>query len=245
MSSGISLLSNVAMRAQPSETAEMVSQLLFGDSFSVLQANAGWFRIRTCSDDYEGWVSANMVALTERVPEGGHIVSLPFAACRIMPDDVTVYLPGGSLFPELPFRFAGKTYTLEADATNIAGRDVVMQAEQYLGAPYLWGGKTVFGIDCSGLVQVVCRMVGKAVPRDASQQANCGQPVAFEDALRGDLAFFSNEHGQVKHVGILCGDGNIIHASGCVRKDAFDRKGIIHSTEKRYTHYLHSIRRLC
>jgi hypothetical protein len=242
------------MRAQPSETAEMVSQLLFGDSFSVLQANAGWLRIRTHSDDYEGWTSANMVTLADEASpppyprkdwEKSHIVSRPLTVCRIMPDNVTVYLAGGSIFHELPFRFAGKTYTLEEGATDITGRDAVMLAEQYLGAPYLWGGKTVFGIDCSGLVQVVCRMVGKSLPRDASQQANCGKPVAFEDVARGDLAFFSNEQGKVKHVGILCGDGSIIHASGCVRKDSFDQKGILHSTEKRYTHYLHSIRRLC
>ncbi|MDR3093561.1 MAG: C40 family peptidase [Bacteroidales bacterium] len=238
------------MRVQPSETAEMVSQLLFGDSFSVLQTDAGWIRIRTRRDDYEGWVSANMVTLAPSLwgkTEGGGelIVSRPFTACRIMPDNVTIYIAGGSLFPALPFRFAGKTYTIEADATDISGRDAVTMAEQYLGAPYLWGGKTLFGIDCSGLVQVVCHMVGKSMPRDASQQATCGQPIAFDNATRGDLAFFSNDQGKVKHVGILCGDGSIIHASGCVRKDAFDRKGILHSTEKQYTHYLHSIRRLC
>jgi hypothetical protein len=231
------------MRADASERSEMVSQLLFGDSFSVLEKKDAWLHIRTHVDDYAGWVSANMV--TADIPKCSRqkVVSTPLLACRIFPDNITLHLPGGSILPEPVFEHGGKTY-LPENIPDENGQDTVSLAEQYLGAPYLWGGKTMFGIDCSGLVQVVCRMAGVWLPRDADRQEKCGKPTSFEDASRGDIAFFADRHGNVTHTGLLRGDGTILHASGCVRKDRCDRKGIFNTTEKRYTHHLYSIKRL-
>ncbi|MDR2038744.1 MAG: C40 family peptidase [Bacteroidales bacterium] len=246
---GICLLSNIPMRADASERSEMVSQLLFGETFTILDSTEKWLHIRTTMDEYNGWVSTNMVKLLEKeiFSDQGrlHIVSVPFTTCHVSPDDVCLYLPGGSIFsPEsLSIIDEKRSYLLDGDVLE-TNQDVVASAKQYLEAPYLWGGKTVFGIDCSGLVQVVFRMAGKYLPRDAHQQEKLGNPVDFEDIRQGDLAFFANEEHRVIHVGILCDDASIIHASGCVRIDRFDRQGIFNRDEKRYTHQLHSIKRI-
>ncbi|MDR1864722.1 MAG: C40 family peptidase [Bacteroidales bacterium] len=254
---GICLLSAVPMRAEPSERSEQVSQLLFGDTFAVLRRREQWLHIRAQADDYAGWVSANTVDLTpEDCPARPfRVVSVALAACEVQPAGRVMYLPGGSMFPDtraggddtapfLPFRAAGNTYLLDEKAVLPGGRDMAALAAQYLGAPYQWGGKTVFGMDCSALLQIAGRMAGIPLPRDARQQEQCGEPVAFEDAAEGDLVFFDNASRQVVHAGILRDRSSVIHASGCVRIDRFDREGIFHVSEKRYTHHLYSIKRL-
>jgi cell wall-associated NlpC family hydrolase len=231
----------------------MVSQLLFGESFAVLDSRSEWLYVRSDADQYCGWVSANTVTLTEkftvRPVDSRCVVTHPLAEYVLLPDRQTIYLPGGSLLPENYdknfFVLAEKRFLkaqpvmkkqAEPDTAGLAGR--------YLNAPYLWGGKTILGIDCSGLVQVVFRMGGYSLPRDASRQEKEGREIMYEDRKTGDLAFFCDEEQKIVHVGIVCSPTEIIHASGKVRIDRLDRSGIFNAGENRYTHRLHSIKRI-
>ena len=115
----------------------------------------------------------------------------------------------------------------------------------YLKAPYVWGGKSIFGLDCSGLVQQLYGLVGIQLPRDARQQVEHGQPVHFVVQARpGDLAFFDNAEGRIVHVGLVLEEGRILHAHGEVRIDPLDHNGIYNKDLGRYTHKLRIIRRL-
>lgn len=200
------------MRSEPSDRAEMVNQLLAGDTFEVVERQEKWSLVRCDYDGYEGWVD------NKQYKTG-------------TPD---VQLDEGFCVHEQGCRSGGGVCSPGAVAV-----------ERYLGAPYLWGGRTVMGIDCSGLTQVCFKACGIPLLRDASQQATQGIRVeSLQEALRDDLCFFSNDEGRIVHVGIYLGDGKIVHSSGQVRIDTLTPKGIINDDTHQLTHTLHSIRRV-
>ena len=138
--------------------------------------------------------------------------------------------------------FEGNVASLKQKKT---AHDIISTAYLFLHAPYLWGGKSPFGIDCSGFTQLVYKLNGYKLPRDAYQQVELGMPLSFvEEAEAGDLAFFDNEEGKIVHVGILLGDNRIIHASGCVKTDPFDHYGIFSAERGGYTHNLRVIKNI-
>jgi len=254
---GICSLSLVPLRAEASDKSEMLSQLLFGDLLSILEKTEKWTRIKTEYDDYEGWIDNKQyapISFDEFNAAKHSMKTLPlkavFAAiCSASSEKL--YLTAGSSIPFLEnkrFKVNGRFYELAEDPLNTDKADfrknVAAVSSFYLGAPYLWGGRSVFGIDCSGFVQMVLKQFHIRIKRDAWQQAEQGSEVDdISESRTGDLAFFDNSEGRVVHVGIILDHAQIIHASGRVRIDKFDKEGIYNEELKRHTHKLCGIRR--
>ncbi|MEJ5303264.1 MAG: C40 family peptidase [Bacteroidales bacterium] len=247
-------ITSAAMRAEPSHRSEMVSQLLLGERVEILDKNYGWVLVRSTLDSYTGWVDeVQLVPCNDEEKKG------KLAVCQdlitFISDESTGesnWITFGALVELLEpglLMVAGKYYRYRGEINEYIPRresDFIMAAaRKWLNAPYLWGGRTPLGVDCSGFVQLVYRSAGISLPRDAWQQAELGIDIPFAvEAREADLAFFENPDGRIIHVGILNGDGHIIHASGKVRIDAFDHQGIFNRESLRYTHKLKMIKRI-
>ncbi len=253
MESGIISKSLAAIRREPSETSEMVNQMLFGETFDIVERYKGWLRIIGHFDEYYGWLDFR---LTSNMEHDHILASMKLAStlfkAKEVDSELTVNLcPGSALhgFENGLFHCGNTKYTqIENPFVEIPDNKpaIVEQiAKSYLNSPYLWGGRSPYGIDCSGLTQVVYKIAEVNLPRDASQQALIGGTVEFIDHVKpGDLAFFDNEDGAITHVGILLGNGQIIHSSGFVRIDKFDHQGIFNLQTNQYTHKLRVIKRI-
>lgn len=245
---GFCSLPVVPMRAEASDRAEMVSQLLFGDTFMVEQQGEKWTLIVMDYDGYRGWVDTKQIYFLDEDDynkvKGWTIVSeLLHVVAHV--GGTELLLPMGCKLPKAgesaPSGLAIEHYVAH-DGAEASPLDI---ATKWLGVPYLWGGKTCMGVDCSGFTQTVYKVCSIKLLRDASQQATQGHAVHSLDAAQeGDLCFFHNADGRIIHVGIYMGNGRIIHASGCVRIDTLDTKGIYNADVDKYTHTLSAIRRI-
>lgn len=256
MKFGICLLSHVPCRKDPSDKSELVTQLLFGEHYTILEVLPKWVKIKIQHDSYEAWICIKQnFPISEQ--EFNHLSEKPLQFCTEL---VQVIQNENKIFPivlgsTLP-HFSGETISIGKTKYQYHGgasdsnlkpnkNKIIQDAFMYLGAPYLWGGRSPFGIDCSGFTQMVYRLNNVNLPRDASQQIDLGTHYSFiEEAQAGDLAFFDNEEGKIVHVGILLQDQKIIHASGQVRIDKLDHHGIFNEELGKYTHKLRIIKKI-
>lgn len=285
MSYGVCILSVVPLRAEASERSEMVSQLLFGDSYEVLEVEGNWLKIKTSDCGYEGFlnqkyhheltdtqyqelqhqpqflVSDFMTLLCEEKSQTlfpvfiGTSFPQPNEEGHFNLGNAVFTLPSVSSISDTNSQFTirnsqFKNCQLSTVNCNLTPdpcplTPMLSFALRFLRAPYLWGGRTPAGIDCSGFTQLIYKSVGVLIPRDASQQVELGSALDFaSEAQIGDLAFFQNEEGRIVHVGMVCAPGKIIHASGQVRIDKLDDTGIFNADKGQYSHHLRIIKRI-
>lgn len=253
MTRAINLLSVIPMRKEPAHRSEMVSQLLFGEYVQLTGQSGDFVEVVCLYDGYSGWVQENQLTITEaELPVTGYSKSW---SLEVMVNGRSIYIPFASpvysaagqpvVIGPKEIRYTHSSSLVRPSEMELTETMLIDVCRNFLDSPYLWGGKSVFGIDCSGFVQQVFKLFGIALLRDASLQAAQGQVVQKLDEWQlADLAFFQNENGRVIHVGIILENDQIIHASGKVRIDRLDSEGILNVENDKRTHRLHSVRRL-
>jgi hypothetical protein len=254
---GVCRLSLVPVRKHPADQAEQVTQLLFGEDYETLEQTQDkkWVRIRIHYDRYEGWIDSRQHhSITREYFE--YISRAEFkittdVTSSLLYNKTPLMILMGSIIPisaselfkmEEQFAFNGDSKSLGQKREYEYLKGI---AFKYLHAPYQWGGKSPFGIDCSGFIQMVFKICGYRLHRDSHEQATQGKIVkTLGEAVPGDVAFFKNAENKIVHTGIILTDDRIIHASGRVRVDHINEEGILNVDTKVYTHTLSHIRRM-
>jgi hypothetical protein len=248
MNYGICNLSVIPLRGEANDKSELVSQVLYGEIFKVLEIRAKWSRIRLAFDSYEGWIDNKQFLYISEEEYGSLKKQKPVLSSDLVDflttseNQLLSICVGSSVGSAnlLNHHFEGKH-----QSKIFPKEHLIETAITYLNTPYLWGGKTPFGIDCSGFTQMVYKLNGYKLLRDASQQSTQGEPLSFiEESEPGDLAFFDNVEGNIIHVGIIMRDNYIIHAHGKVRIDRLDHSGIFNYQARAHTHQLRVIKRI-
>ena len=258
MSYGICEYSLIPVRKEACNSSEMVTQLLFGHTYTIIENAGNWQQIRISDDNYEGWIEQKQVSLISEnefkqyTSETHNIVTdLVQVINNNSKNTIFPILLGSNIYGEQNkvFQINKQEYlyngALESSKQKTSASQIIENALMYKNAPYLWGGKSPFGIDCSGLVQMAYYISGIKLLRDASQQATQGETInLITDASPADLCFFDNDEGAITHVGILLPDSKIIHASGYVRIDSIDHHGIYDLLTQSYSHKLRLIKKI-
>ena len=250
---GICNLSIIPLRLEPNDRSEIVSQVLFGEHFEIVEIVKQWSKIKLQFDDYEGWIDTKQYQIISEenyntLTKEAIILNSDLVEYIIAPNNILLPITIGASLSFLNHSDIN-TNNYDFEGLRVSGVkskiDIVTTSFLYLNSPYLWGGKTPFGIDCSGFTQMVYKLNGYKLLRDASQQSTQGEVLSFiEESEPGDLAFFDNEEGKIIHVGIILENNYIIHASGKVRIDRIDHLGIYNAEQNRHTHRLRVIKKI-
>ncbi|WP_164112534.1 MULTISPECIES: C40 family peptidase [Sphingobacterium] len=236
----------VPLRADASHRSEMVSQVLFGEAFETLEEGNDFDYIRLLDTCYEGWIQKNQSAHVDGHLPSDWIVDI-FGATAVSKKN-TVHLIHGTSVEKNEMRIGEENFLINGALRQAVLHDFDIEFPKlisyYNNSPYMWGGRSTMGIDCSGFSQVVYKHFGVQLKRDAWQQAESGQMVDFLTEIKpGDLAFFDNEAGRITHVGVMIDNETIIHAAGRIRIDKMDNEGIFNADLNKYTHKLRIVKR--
>ena len=242
------------LRKEASHQSEMVSQVLLGEIALCLEESALFVKIQCSYDGYEGWCQkTQLLKMDEQRFDNLPPLLAGEWSNQVFLNGNALHISFGSpvsLFSNGPLQMGNQVFDynghIQKPAENVFDpASIKFIAQHFLNSAYLWGGRSVFGIDCSGFTQQVYRFFNKPLPRDAYQQATVGEDIGFLQEVKcGDLAFFDNEAGKITHVGLLYSSDTIIHASGKVRIDQIDNMGIINTDTGLRTHKLRVIKRI-
>ncbi|WP_210150487.1 C40 family peptidase [Chryseobacterium scophthalmum] len=235
MDKGICIVTVAPVRSENSDRAEIVTEILYGESADILEVNKNWTKIKMHYDGYEGWMDTKQIKpVTEEYLANRKVTLITEDFSSVMTLEGKTLLSMGS---EVEFPAVASRRSHEVRES------IALTAKEFLNIPYLWGGKSFFAVDCSGFVQLVYKIHNVKMPRDTYQQAEIGETLSFvEESQPGDLAFFENSEGKIIHVGIMLDNQKIIHASGKVRIDTLDSSGIFNKEMNKHTHKLRVIK---
>jgi len=237
MDKGICVVTVAPVRAESSDRAEIVTEILFGESADILEVNKNWTRIKMHYDGYEGWMDTKQlkpVTGEDLARRKVTVITEDFSSVLMRDGKMLLSMGSEVEFPAVASR-----------RSHDVRESISLTAKEFLNVPYLWGGKSYFAVDCSGFTQLVYKIHGVKLPRDTSQQVEVGESLTFvEESRPGDLAFFENAEGKIIHVGIMLDNQRIIHASGKVRIDTLDSTGIFNKEMNKHTHKLRVIKNI-
>jgi cell wall-associated NlpC family hydrolase len=249
-------LSVIPVRREPSDKSEQATQLLFGETAEITGEEGNWRKIRITHDNYIGWVDKKQILQLTDQQWSELNAAVPYVSSDLVQlaiwnkSQICPVVIGSSLprYNSHKFILSDTEISYDGNVIDVSSSQpnrMIEQSYMYLNSPYQWGGRSPFGIDCSGLTQMVFKLCGMKLNRDAYQQAEQGETVnLIEESVPGDLAFFDNAEGKIVHVGIILPANHIIHCSGRVRIDRIDHQGIFNEETRTYSHKLRIIKRM-
>ena len=230
------ILSIIPVRKNSSSKSELVSQLIYGELFEVIEKKEKWFYIESIDDKYCGWINYSQLKEISK-QDFKKVKKTESKLLNNISSEIET--ENGNMSITIGSKVSSAFILNHKLKQEYSKNSIIENSLKFLNSPYLWGGRTPYGIDCSGFSQQIYKLNGFQLPRDANQQALQGKEVKLEKAKPGDLAFFGEK--KITHVGIIIDSNKIVHAFGCVRIDYLNEKGIINSTSKKITHYLKKI----